>query len=265
VPVKVMAATGHPSSCATATLGSVCHCECAGVRHSWGGGFSTEKPPAPGENNGDAPPEPDSGEQVPATFDDRLAAALDGDEARASTPASLVRDDAEALTDAQRAGLEAYLDEYYQPINHILRGGDPSRLRGYYTDEAQVEAWTNGIDEAMAVSTLPDDITVWRGFNGRHFLGEAYNGDLTGMEWREEGYSSTTTSRATAEGFASGDNGTVIRMLVPSGTGAIELSDGSSESEVMLNRGLHLRVVADHGYNGHGLRILDVEVVRDGV
>lgn len=30
--------SGHPSSCATATLGSVCHCECGGVRHSWAGG-----------------------------------------------------------------------------------------------------------------------------------------------------------------------------------------------------------------------------------
>jgi hypothetical protein len=213
----------------------------------------------------DQSPDNDEAPQTePPAFDERVTAALEGDAARESTPASLVRDDADPLTDSQRAGLEAYLDENYQPINHILRGGDPSRLRGYYTDEAQVQGWTEGIDEAMAASPLPDDITVWRGFDGRHFLGEGYDEDLTGLEWREDAYTSSTTSRATAEGFASGDNGTVIRMLVPSGTSAIELSDGTGESEVMLDRGLRLRVVADRGYNAAGLRILDVEVIRDG-
>ncbi len=57
-PVKasahVVAAAGHPGSCAHATLGSVCHCACGGVRHSWLGGAmpSAVKAPQPGTSDG---------------------------------------------------------------------------------------------------------------------------------------------------------------------------------------------------------------------
>jgi hypothetical protein len=58
-----------------------------------------------------------------------------------------------------------------------------------------------------------------------------------------------------------------MRLLVPAGVGAIEISGPrdpdtlEGESEVLLQRGLRMRVVADHGVDARGVRQLDVEVI----
>jgi hypothetical protein len=88
------------------------------------------------------------------------------------------------------------------------------------------------------------------------------------MEWREDAYVSTTTDAFTADAFADpkraeyeGTTPVVMRMIVPKGVGALELSDDDYESEVLLQRGLTMRVVRDNGVDATGRRRLDVEAV----
>jgi hypothetical protein len=51
-----------------------------------------------------------------------------------------------------------------------------------------------------------------------------------------------------------------MRILVPRGVGAVELSNGDYEAELLLQRGLRMRIVADSG-PGTRPRTLDVEVL----
>ncbi len=189
---------------------------------------------------------------------------LTGRDARTAAGGSLVNPDGPPpLTDEQQAGLEAYLDESYQPINDLLRGGDPVGLRRFYTDEATVRDWVANIDSAMDQSRLPEQVRAWRGISsGDVIFGDQLNSDLTGAEWVEDAYVSTSTEQSVSERFAGAGAGSVLmRVTVPPGVGAVELSDESYEAELMLQRGLRMRVTADHGVGPDGRRVLDVEVV----
>ncbi len=290
-------AEGHPGSCEQATIGSVCHCDCSGVRHSvaltggipapasakkGGKGTPTEgyKPPTPQitptstpvltvDNAEPAPAADDASPAAPParttpSFDERAAAARTGAAAREAAPVSLNRRD--ELTETEAEGLDAYIDESYQPINHMLRGGDASRLPGWYTNEQQVAEWTAGVDEAMARSPLAEETQTWRGIqSGPVIFGDAFDGDLTGAEWTEDAYVSTTTDPAISEGFANDAadprESAVMRIVTPAGVNAVELSGEEYESELLLDRGLRMRVVADRGRDSEGRRLLDVEVL----
>lgn len=262
VPTKVAAAAGHPASCETATLGSVCHCECAGVRHSWGGVDVPSGVKAPtGATTEDA---------TPAPAQDADAAALTGTDALNSTPLSLEREDA-APSGAQLEALGRYVQAGFIPINHLLRGGDVSTLGANALPEDTVRAWIDAMDAAMNDSRLPGDVVTWRGVtDGSRLFGDAYDGDLTGLEWREDAYTSTTTDEdmareftATADGTDPAPHPTMMHIATPAGTGAIEMSGDWFESELLLERGLRMRVVHDYGVGPDGVRRLDVEVVPD--
>ena len=55
-----------------------------------------------------------------------------------------------------------------------------------------------------------------------------------------------------------------MTITVPAGTGAVQMSEIDHEAELMLERGLRYRVVADHGVDDGGVRRLDVEVLPHG-
>ncbi len=248
-----------------------------GVRH-----LDVEIVPAT-RSDGDEGAEPDAA-QAPAdapggaspaagsvgTFDERVSAAASGDAARTSPPGSLARNT--GITDGQREALSEYADETYDPINRTLREPDGDvegfARRGFVTPE-QVQGWIGEIDAAMDSSPLPEDVTTWRGIrSGQVIFGDQLDGDLTGAEWTEHAYVSTTTDVEVADGFAGANPGAVqMRILTPAGTGAIEITDSvdrpgrHGESELLLQRGLRMRVVADHGVDARGVRQLDVEVL----
>lgn len=152
-------------------------------------------------------------------------------------------------------------------------------LRGILTD--QHVAWhaaTHGIDRAdapahidrqialidsvMDASKLSSDIRVHRGTQtGRGVFGDRLAGDLTGFEWTEDAYVSTAADPQVAEYFTR--SGMLMDITVPAGTKAISLpgeTSGDDESEILLQRGLRLRVVSDSGPGDP--RHLKVEVVR---
>ncbi len=198
-----------------------------------------------------------------STFDERVTAALTGDEARTSAPRSLARDDGDPFTDPQREAIVEYLNAGFAPINTYLRDGSTP------ADDDAVRASVRAIDESMEASPLPSEVVTWRGMSaGDNLFGDAFNGDLTGAEWLENAYASTSTDRDIARQFAEDSNtwrttpgSTMMRIVTPAGTGAVEVSDGSYEAELLLQRGLRMRVVADRGVDEDGVRQLDVEVL----
>jgi hypothetical protein len=152
------------------------------------------------------------------------------------------------------------------------RGGLGGGL-GRHAQTPEARSRAEAIDRAMAASPLPRDIVVWRGQrSGRSIFGprDKWPADLTGREWTDESFPSTSTSRTSARKFTTGSGGgLLLRMTVPQGTGAIQISEAAFESEILLERGLRFRVTRDHGFGPDelpgspwaGLRVLDVEVV----
>ena len=180
-----------------------------------------------------------------------------GQDALAAAPIGLHRDDAD-LTREQQTSLAEYQDGYrpgYKGINAALRDGNP---------DAATQAWVDGIDSAMTASPLTADVTTWRGIrDARTMFGNRVDGDLTGMEWREDAYVSTTADEAATAPFSQTSAASPLRMRIvtPAGTSAVDLSDPDdpSEAELLLDRGHTFKVAADRGVID-GVRHLDVQV-----
>lgn len=173
--------------------------------------------------------------------------------------------------------LLSYRGYDYDMMNSILRGTyDEETARSDFSPEdddewedhkATINDYMKRLDETIDGSSLSDDVIVWRGTaTGRGIFGPALAHDLTGWSWDEKAYVSTSADQNVAESF--GGAGLVMRVHVPQGTKAVQLSGTSgnaktntnSEAELLLQRGLKMRVVKDRG-RVDGTRWLDVEVV----
>jgi len=152
-------------------------------------------------------------------------------------------------------------------INDGLRAsdGDPSKIA-----DPETRATIATLDEIMASSHVEDDIITERGIGdlGAMF-GDVANGDMTGVEYVDHGFVSTTAEPGRVERLATEfQNGGVgswaqpakMRILTPRGTPA--MAPLERIYEVTLDRGLRYQIVADHGVDEHGVRQLDVRVVR---
>lgn len=213
---------------------------------------------------GEAPPVPER------PYADRISAAVTGDAALESVPLSLTRADTHAragsrkgLSVEARNALLDYQGNTYSIINGKLRGTPGPAQNHPFADE-----WIADLDKAMEASPLPGDVVAYRGVrNARRMFGDRLDADLTGMQWREDAYLSTSTSQDVTDGFVRGTDGVRMRLLVPAGVGAVQVSDRvdaaghADEAEILLERGRTLRVVGDRGVDADGVRDLDVEVV----
>jgi ADP-ribosyltransferase exoenzyme len=184
----------------------------------------------------------------------KAADRLEGAAALNSAPAK-VRDGKLSLPgwgDGERAdaadALEHYRDVGFADLNRDLRAGVPGSDKGRQT--------TATVDKVMAASPLPQPVTVHRGVeDAGHFK--------VGQVITDPTYSSTSVDFAVAKGFA-GKGGAVLRMQVPAGVGAVNLSDvpgarhDEREGELLLQRGLHYRVVSESTVNG--VRVFDVVI-----
>ena len=224
-----------------------------------GSGQSGAPLAAPKPDKGGARPKAEASSTAPssagaagvrATRDDALAAA----------PRYVDADDARKLDAKATAAIERYRGKDFTEINRELRGGTPSTATRRTVEQ---------LDRAMADSRLTSDIEVHRGVGDiDRMFGDAARRKLTGAEWTDNAPQSTTTDPDVAERFLVGEQGrrgaARIVMRVPAGVGAIQLSDGRYEAELLLQRGLRMRVVDDTGPWRRGqknVRTITVEVV----
>jgi hypothetical protein len=202
-------------------------------------------------------------------FNNKLKQAVSGQAALGAAPRSLVASGSRSLantptTDGVTAGqmasaIGAYKGSAYSTINGVLRNAKHGPVPSGSSAAERIQA----IDAAMTASRLTAPVQVWRGFNstGADALFGAHKfGDLTGVEFTEFGYASTSASKSLSGSFAGG-SGILLRVVVPPGVGAVQVSGSEYESELLLERGLRFRVVSDSGPSGYGQRRLDVEVV----
>lgn len=230
----------------------------------------------------DAAKTPLSKADMPAAFEDRLAGAVQGEDVAGAaggrlTGSGLQMSADPGWTERQLEALTREVRDYqgaeYITVNNWLRGISQD-FYGPEQIEAMrpaVEARIARLDQIFTASPLSSDAEVWRGMRtGRGIFGDRLSGDLSGFEWRETGYGSTSATRQDALAFAGGSDvpGVVLRILAPQGSGAVYI--GEPADELLLERGLNFRVVADHGvqkledaglYRTMPVRLLDIEIV----
>ncbi len=153
----------------------------------------------------------------------------------------------------------------YQSVNDGLRGS--GHFVGPEGMTAGQKLTVAGLDAAMARSPgAPRDMIVHRFIDSPEhvFGGKAadYEGaeprSLTGLKWRDKGFVSTASSEWDTAGLK-------MRILVPKGTKAISHPDLDLD-EILLNRGLTFRVVADYGKASPSIvspHRIDVEVISE--
>lgn len=207
-----------------------------------------------------------------AKIADRPKPELIGDDALNSVPKGLfIRG---SLTPKQRKELKTYETGWFIVINTWIREG----LKIVDSIDNQTARTVAEIDGAMDGSVLPSPIQTWRGmYRSRLLFGDRLDHDLTGFEWKEEAYGSTTTVESITDKFRSDpkDNGDQhgenvhMTVHVPAGIKGLQVSTatkGSEENgalaEIVLERGLKWRVRKDNGYDAAGVRQLEIEVDR---
>lgn len=195
------------------------------------------------------------------------ASARTGAEALAAFPS------ASSATDEQKRSLLVYADSGFDRINQALAGlkpGDPMDrieetdpgLHGRTKQPGVARKVITTIDSFMKPSTHP--AVVYRGVkNPREAFGDLADGDMTGVEYVQKGYSSSSANEGWAATF-SGSDGAILRLHVPAGIKGMHMDlTHEDEQEATLIHGLKHRIVGDTR-DARGRRILDVEVIGHG-
>lgn len=198
----------------------------------------------------------------PAAYDDRVSRARRDEDALAAAPFGLDRRPRpKAFTGNMASNINKYTGSAYKGVNGKLRG---QNLSIYATgiEDNEIPPIIKGIDAAMKRSSLTADAILYRGVvNARTMFGDDLDYDLTGMEWQEDAYTSTTALERRTRGFlAGGKDKMLMTILTPAGTPAIEASGKDLEAEMLIARGTKFRVVRDNGIDSSGVRRVDVEV-----
>lgn len=165
------------------------------------------------------------------------------------------------LAPRQQQALYDYQGGRYVAINSYARTGDlgEGSLLG---SKKEADAALRDLDRAITGGSLPRDAVLYRGASGLRV------GDLeVGSTFVENGYSSTSLSRAVGEQFA-GDkrNPVLLEVVAPKGTPAafVPGAGGLDEAEVLLARKTKYEVlsVTEREVGGRAVRVARVRVVR---
>jgi hypothetical protein len=150
-----------------------------------------------------------------------------------------------------------YRNSTYRKINGYLRDPDNADEHmdiretrdGPTTREHVLYDHVLLIDQGMEASPLSQPVQVWRGVgDGQATFGDAWSPDMTGAEWDEAGFPSTSADPDIARLFSTD---AILRLHVPEGVGAIQLdgwkssANHNAEAELLLQRGLHMKVIGD--------------------
>lgn len=155
------------------------------------------------------------------------------------------------LTDPELKALQEYVGISYSYINGKLRTGI-NTLGPKSRDK--LPAWIDAIDSALAKSSVPKDVAVFRGLLSSataRFANLKSPNDLVGKIITDSGFISTSLDPLIAVGFAAAPStgtvaGTVFELRVPKGSrgaylGGYDFAKG--EKELLLPRGSKFRVV----------------------
>jgi hypothetical protein len=193
------------------------------------------------------------------SFADRLKSALPGADALKAAPVGDGRtDNPTGHTPEMKRALGRYTGRWYEQINSLLRGGSIAE-----DERERANQYIADLDAAFRLSNLRAEVVSYRGLhNAQRLFGDRIEHDLTGLEWREEAYVSTTVLERRTRGFVHSAqiNPLLMRIVSPKGTAAIEASSDLLEAELLLDRGLRFRVAKDNGIVD-GIRRIDVEVL----
>jgi hypothetical protein len=172
---------------------------------------------------------------------------------------------------ASARALRLYRSGTYRAVAAHLRGAaDPDEtivvreLPGDPGQQERLREHVAAIDRALAAAPLTAPITVWRGLRqlGEHTAADLET-DPVGITWIERSYPSTSADAEVASIFS--DHDVLLRLHVPAGIGAIQLDsrpterEHTREAEVLLPRGLHMRVIGESevGIGGGGATFKD--------
>jgi hypothetical protein len=145
-----------------------------------------------------------------------------------------------------------YVGNNFKNMNESLREG---RSSSWGDTDRQVA----DLASALRRYRLRQDVLTYRGvYSGDRAFGDLWaKEDMTGVEWSDRGFFSTSVREDEARKHTR--RGALMRVKIPAGTGAGRVGPWD-EAEVLLPPGTQFRVVADHGMQD-GVRRLDVEVV----
>lgn len=183
-------------------------------------------------------------------FDDRAVRAKTGSEALESVA---YQPSSEAIANA----LSVYGGRSPGPrsMNRPLREGQELNPE----TRANIKAMDHAMREGPGIR---EETLVYRAIPDGGPFGisrdQVQNADLTGLTWQDPAFVST--------GVDDWDGrGTMMRILVPAGTPALSNTDRLDNDEIVLDRGLTFRVVADRGPRAgtRTIKVLDVEVSRE--
>jgi len=174
------------------------------------------------------------------------------------------------LTEKQKERLDQYKRSslYHGPLNDYLRTGTYDKAVSGWKNTKEMGSAIKEIDTALAKTQIPENITVFRGMPS-----EILPENAVGVEFRDDGYGSTSLDYKMAEKFArwtreDGFTPAIVEIRVPKGTEGIFMDElwDNGESEILLPRGTSYRVISDvqkpvAGING-GVRHLVVEIMK---
>lgn len=144
-------------------------------------------------------------------------------------------------TDKEADALATYKGSGYTSINNGLRHN-----QGYAESSSNVKA----IDSFLTRSTIPEDVTLYRGVKG-DYAKILKSVIMEGTKFVDRGFVSTSTNTGTAQGFASG---LTFAIKVPKGSMGAAVRgehDGDGENEILIPRNSAFIVKSYDPHSGH--------------
>lgn len=166
------------------------------------------------------------------------------------------------LPDDERLALKQYKSAFYGETNTMLRGLQDTRGVLGQKVVQRIKDRIAKLDAALKRTGVPEDVTVFRGFDHDGLRKMFDDGTLVGTEYSDKAYMSTSVSPKVAKQFARKSK-MVAEIRVPKGTrGAyVEGIDTSlKEYELLLARGTKFRVV--EARKNKGVIEMVMEVVK---
>ena len=226
-------------------------------------------------DNADAPPAKPSTPLDPFEFEERASEAATGDDAFDALTFSTLRQASDHVerTGGSTVGVSHYKEGGFVEVNNSLRLG----MKPRDSDDPDAQLWervTNSMDNIASVSETKEDIVVFRGIRSPSVMfgdGWRAQGNNTGLEWQDDGFTSTSVDRNIADKFTDDfeGGGVLMRILIPKGSRAFTPDNPGStlseEREIVIDRQSRYRVVRDEmewddEVDGM-IHSLDVEVV----